>query len=168
MLRVSEMLQSIFALLAAPDPVDSWLYRICQSHGIDCTITWRRLLLALSASLAATVVYFFVRIRRARWEVTYTASLCHSRAYFWAVVHRINLRACVQKRLATVERRSKELAEIFIKYEKSNIQRMEVSVAPDGSHVNAWEGSQCVPPTLTFCFTVTKRTKHVSSLLVEA
>jgi len=32
----------------------------------------------------------------------------------------------MQKRLATVERRSKELAGVFVKYEKANIERMEV------------------------------------------
>ena len=75
MLRVAEMFQSILNLLAAPDPVDSWLYRTCQSHGINCTITWRRLLTALSAVLVATIVCIIFKIRRARWEVMYSASL---------------------------------------------------------------------------------------------
>ena len=34
-----------------------------------------------------------------------------------------------QKRLATVERRSTDLKEVFVKYEKANIEQLQVSLA---------------------------------------
>jgi hypothetical protein len=43
----------------------------------------------------------------------------------------------VQVRFAAVERRMKELAEVFVKYEKANIERLEVS--------------KCLPPIVLVC-----------------
>ncbi len=87
MSRMAEMFQNVLALLTALDPVDSWLYRICQSHGVDCTITWRRLITAFSALLVATIVYVIVSIRRARWEVKGLPGFVRWRAFLWVVMH---------------------------------------------------------------------------------
>ena len=69
------MFKRILELLVEPDPVDKWLSRICQSHGLDCTITWGRLFMTLCSLTAAIIVFFFIRFRRQRWEVKCQASL---------------------------------------------------------------------------------------------
>ena len=70
------MLDRLFDLLLSTDPVDRWLLEVCQSYGIDCTITWARVLTAMSSLFVATLVYFTVKLRRERWEVTRRACLC--------------------------------------------------------------------------------------------
>ncbi len=73
----------------------------------------------------------------------------------------------MQTRLATVERRSKELAEVFVKYEKANIQRIEVSETPDDSSGNALgsctQADNACPHNDSCTDLETKRAKQIST-----